>query len=182
MKIIKTFIALPLHFALLFPLLFLLSNTALSQPAPFGNQDDIAFGDALWDALVTDRLAGDDSIMARPYEGTQPHGNKLVTLESDVTVNGISADVIIKHNYGGEGSSIEAVSNDPDKFLMATTVMFRRPGFDADNQDWFWAKYLPDGSYDRAPDGNPLVGKGPGCIACHTAAPGGDMVYLNDRY
>ena len=182
MKIIKTFIALPLHFALLFPLLFLLSNTALSQPAPFGNQDDIAFGDALWDALVTARLAGDDSIMARPYEGTQPHGNKLVTLESDVTVNGISADVIIKHNYGGEGSSIEAVSNDPDKFLMATTVMFRRPGFDADNQDWFWAKYLPDGSYDRAPDGNPLVGKGPGCIACQTAAPGGDMVYLNDRY
>ncbi|MDC1528901.1 hypothetical protein N8600_07620 [Gammaproteobacteria bacterium] len=182
MKIIKTFIALPLHFALLFSLLSLLSNTALSQPAPFGNQDDIAFGDALWDALVTARLAGDDSIMARPYEGTQPHGNKLVTLESDVTVNGISADVIIKHNYGGEGSSIEAVSNDPDKFLMATTVMFRRPGFDADNQDWFWAKYLPDGSYDRAPDGNPLVGKGPGCIACHTAAPGGDMVYLNDRY
>jgi len=181
MKIIKTFIALPLHFALLFPLLILLSNTALSQPAPFGNQDDIAFGDALWDALVTARLAGDDSIMARPYEGTQPHGNKLVTLESDVTVNGISADVIIKHNYGGEVSSIEAVSNDPDKFLMATTVMFRRPGFDADNQDWFWAKYLPDGSYDRAPDGNPLVGKGPGCIACHTAAPGGDMVYLNDR-
>ncbi len=164
------------------PLLFLLSNMALSQPAPFGTQNDIAFGDTLWDALVTARLAGNDSIMARPYEGTQPHGNKLVTLESDITVNGITAEVIIKHNYGGDGSTIDAVSNNPQEFLMATTVMFRRPGFDANNHDWFWAKYLPDGSYDKAPNGNALVGKGPGCIACHTAAPGGDMVYLNDRY
>jgi len=178
MNIIKTFIALPLHFALL----FLLSNTVLSQPAPFGTQSDIAFGDELWDALVTARLAGYESIMARPYESTQPHGDKLVTLESNLTVNGISAEVIIKHNYGGEGASIEAVSNDPKKFLMATTVMFRRPGFDADNHDWFWAKYPPDGSYDNAPNGNALVGKGPGCIACHTAAPGSDMVFLNDRY
>lgn len=164
------------------PLLFLLSNMALSQPAPFGTQNDIAFGDTLWDALVTARLAGNDSIMARPYEGTQPHGNKLVTLESDITVNGITAEVIIKHNYGGDGSTIDAVSNNPQEFLMATTVMFRRPGFDANNHDWFWAKYLPDGSYDKAPNGNALVGKGPGCIACHSAAPGGDMVYLNDRY
>ena len=54
MKIIKTFIALPLHFAWL----FLLSNTVLSQAAPFGIQSDITFGDKLWDALVTARLAG----------------------------------------------------------------------------------------------------------------------------
>ena len=164
------------------PAFFLLCNSVLAQNAPFGTQGDIAFGDALWDAIVEARLAGENSIMARPYEGTQPHGNKLVTLESEVTVNGITAEVIIKHNYGGEGATIEAVSNNPEQFLMATTVMFRRPGFDANNHDWFWAKYLPDGSYDKAPNGNALVGKGPGCIACHTAAPGEDMVYLNDRY
>lgn len=164
------------------PLLLLLGNPAVAQNAPFGTQSDIAFGDALWEALLDARLAGEGAIMARPYEGTQPHGNKLVTLESEVTVNGMTSEVIIKHNYGGEGATIEAVSNNPQQYLMATTVMFRRPGFDADNHDWFWAKYLPDGSYDKAPNGNALVGKGPGCITCHNNAPGGDMVYLNDRY
>lgn len=160
----------------------LLAMPLSAQMAGFGTNDDIAFGDALWRALEQDNLVGDDAIMSRPYEGSQPHGNKLVTLEADVTVNGQRNEVIIKHNYGGEGATIEAVSDNPSQYLMATTVMFRRAGFDADNKDWFWAKYLPDGSYDKAPNGNALVGKGPGCIACHTAAPGEDMVFLNNRY
>jgi hypothetical protein len=65
--------------------------------------------------------------------------------------------------------------------------MFQREGYDSDNNDWFWAKYLPDGSFDSNPAGVPLTGRiakgmNSGCIACHTAAPGDDMVFLNDRY
>ena len=66
--------------------------------------------------------------------------------------------------------------------------MFRREkGYDADNKDWFWAKYKPDGSLDTNPKGMQLAGRvakgaAQGCIACHKAAPGGDLVFNNDRY
>ena len=62
----------------------------------------------------------------------------------------------------------------------------REAGYDDDNENWFWAKYLPDGSLDKNPKGMELAGrvaKGAdmGCIACHSAAPGDDYLYVNDR-
>jgi len=65
--------------------------------------------------------------------------------------------------------------------------MFKRQGYDPENKDWFWVKYAPDGSILKNPKGMKLAGrvaKGmpEGCIACHTAAPGGDMVYNNNRF
>ena len=71
---------------------------------------------------------------------------------------------------------------------MAVTVMQRLQGYDPDNHDWFWVKYAPDGSILKNPKGMLLAGrvakgnKKKGCVACHRAAPGGDMVYLHDRY
>ncbi|MCB1809044.1 MAG: hypothetical protein KDJ99_28985, partial [Candidatus Competibacteraceae bacterium] len=61
--------------------------------------------------------------------------------------------------------------------------MYQRPGYDPDNNDWFWARYLPDGSLDKNAEGIALAGRVAkadppgGCIACHTAAPGGDLVF-----
>ena len=46
------------------------------------------------------------------------------------------------------------------KHLGAVTVMFRREaGYDAQNKNWFWAKYLPDGSLDKNPNGMQLAGR-----------------------
>jgi hypothetical protein len=45
--------------------------------------------------------------------------------------------------------------------------------YDAKNR----VKYLPDGSLDKSPEGVPLAGRAVGCIQCHSAAPGGDMLY-----
>ena len=81
----------------------------------------------------------------------------------------------------------ENVAKDPNKYLGAFTVMYKRPGYDPDNSDWFWAKYLPDGSLDKNPKGMQLAGRvakvdpPAGCIGCHSAAPGGDMVFTSDR-
>ena len=73
--------------------------------------------------------------------------------------------------------------------MEAVTVMFKREaGYDPENKDWFWVKYAPDGSIMKNPKAMSLAGrvaKGnmkQGCIACHRAAPGGDMVYLHNRY
>jgi hypothetical protein len=156
--------------------------------APFGNDQDINDANAVWKVLVKEQLAGDHMINSVPYTGTHPHGAILETLDKIIKVKGQSGTVIVKRNYGGEGVSKAAVANEPAKFLKAVTVMFKREaGYDSDNQDWFWAKYKPDGTLDQNPAGIKLAGRvakgaNKGCIACHSAAPGGDFVFNNDRF
>ena len=154
---------------------------------PFGSPDDLSYAAALWKQLTDERLVGKNTITSTPYAGTRPHGAILDTMDSQITVKGHTGDVIIKKNYGGKGVTKEAVANDPDKWLKAITVMFRREkGFDSDNKDWFWAKFKPDGSLHENEKGVKLAGKvakgmPKGCIACHKAASGGDFVFNNDR-
>ena len=70
-------------------------------------------------------------------------------------------------------------------FIEDVTVMFKREdGYDTANQNWFWAKYNPDGSLDITPNGVRLAGriakgKPKGCIACHLRAEGGDLLFIN---
>jgi hypothetical protein len=162
-------------------------SPAIAAP-PMGNAQDIADAEAVWTALTARGLVGANRIMSTPYKGQPPHGAVLDTIDSRITVNGHTGAVIIKRNYGGPGVSKEAVANDPDKYLGAVTVMFKREnGYDPDDRDWFWAKYKPDGSLHTNPKGIKLAGrvaKGmpKGCIACHQGAPGGDFVFNNDRF
>ena len=162
------------------------SGTASAQP--FGDADSIRYAADLWRALRVANLAGPDAMISKPYEGTHPHGAVLDTIEGTLELRGREGTFIVKRNYGGEGVSVEAVANDPNRWLKAVTVMYRREaGYDPENKDWFWAKYLPDGSLDKNPAGMSLAGrvakgKPQGCIACHKGAPGGDMVFNNDRH
>ncbi|MGE4609922.1 MAG: hypothetical protein AAED33_00695 [Paracoccaceae bacterium] len=90
----------------------------------------------------------------------------------------------MKRNYGPEGVTEDQVLMDPAKNLGAITVMFRREaGYDGDNQDWFWVKYLPDDSLDKNAKGGSLAGRvakgmDAGCIACHSAED--DYVFTSD--
>jgi hypothetical protein len=171
---------------------------AVSPPAHaaeelfFGGDDDVAFAEQLWRQLAVARLVGAKAITSRPYEGVEPHGAILVTLQGDLTIGGDTGDehtgaVIVKNNYMGESVSVSSVSDNPDLNLAAVTVMFRRAeGYDSENLDWFWAKYSPDGSLQTNPAGVRLagrIGKNPqdACIACHKFAPGDDYVFLNDQ-
>lgn len=169
----------------------LAENSAKETKPPFSGQANKAYGDALWSALKDAKLVGDSAITSHPYKGNAPHGATLDYLETDLTLEGHTGVVLVKKNYRSdnlEGDALnKAVLNDPKKHLASITVMYKREsGYDPDNQNWFWAKYLPDGSYDKNPKGMDLVGrvaKGApqGCIACHKAAPGGDMVFTHDR-
>ncbi len=68
--------------------------------------------------------------------------------------------------------------------------MYQRKGFDPEIQDWFWAVFRPDGNVVVNPKGMNMAGRIVGgrampqapfnCIACHSAAPGDDMVFLHD--
>jgi len=160
----------------------------LSAAPPFGGEKDVAYSQDLWAALESANLAGDGAIQATPYEGQHPHGAVLQTLDGTLSVNGHTGDVIVKRNYGGDGVNSTKVANNPKQFLKSVTVMFRREkGYDADNANWFWVKYKPDGSLHTNPKDMKLAGRvakgaDQGCIACHQAAPGGDYVYNNDRF
>jgi len=153
---------------------------------PMGSDEDIADSKAVWDALKKARLVGPRAEKAKLYMGTPPHGKVLELQDSKITVNGHSGLVIVKKNYGGPGVSPKSVGANRAKYLKAVTVMFKREkGYDADDKDWFWAKYKPDGSLhvkekmgmDIQLAGRVAKGKKQGCISCHQGAPGGDFVF-----
>jgi len=80
--------------------------------------------------------------------------------------------VLVKENYG-----------DDRQTLAAITVMYRAQGFDPQNGDWYWIKYLPDGSVDAmdTPQGRMAVaGRVSMCIQCHSGANGNDFTFSND--
>ena len=162
-----------------------ISMAAGAGEMPFSGPDSVAYSKDLWSALGSAKLVGSPADNPAPYKGVHPHGAVLTTATSSVTVGGHSGTVIVKKNYGGEGVSTDAVAKDPAKYLKAVTVMFQREdGYDADNQNWFWAKFKADGGLHENDKGMMLAGrvakgKPKGCIACHTAAPGGDMIYTN---
>lgn len=159
---------------------------AVAQDAPFGTDADAEYAAKLWSVMEEMNLAGEGMVRSFPYEGVAPHGMMLETFYTTATLDGHTGDLVVKRNYGPEGVSVNEVMADPDKHLGALTVMFRREaGFDADNADWFWVKYLPDGSLDKNPKGMRLAGKvakgaDQGCIACHSGA-GDDMLFTTDH-
>lgn len=164
----------------------LAATGAVAQEPPFGTEADAAYAKQIWAAMVDMKLAGEGMIRAKPYEGTDPHGMMLETFYTTATIDGHEGDLVVKRNFGPEGVSEDAVLAEPDKHLGAITVMFRREaGYDPDNQDWFWVKFLPDGSLDKNPKGMMLAGrvaKGAdvGCIACHSGAGGDDYIFTTD--
>lgn len=157
----------------------LYATTAIGQ-AEFGTADDVEYAAALWQALDDASLVGDRLIHGTFYQGVEPHGFVLETFFSSITLDGVTAPVVVKRNYGPEGVTAEEVTNNPGDHLMAVTVMYQRPGFAPDTNDWFWASYMADGNLLLA-DETPLAGNVGTCIGCHGNAPGDDWLFLTDR-
>jgi len=177
-------------YALILAGLFLVSVASTgASAAPFGNPEDVAFAKKLWNAMERNRLIGPNALHPMPYEVSPPHGNIVETMDGQLNLENRRATVIVKKNFGKrDETTLEQVADHPEKYMTSITVMFKREkGYDPENKDWFWAKYLPDGSMDMNPKKMKLAGRvakgaDKGCIACHSNAPGGDMVYIHNRY
>jgi len=156
--------------------LALAASAVTATAQEFGTDADAAYAADLWSVMQEQRMVGDGMIHSIPYEGVEPHGLMLETFFTEGTVDGHTGTLIVKRNYGPEGVSAEEVQMAPEDHLVAITIMFRREaGYDADNQDWFWVKYLPDGTLDQNPAGMQLAGRvakgaDAGCIACHSGS------------
>ncbi len=103
------------------------------------------------------------------YPGTQPHGAFLTTYVTDEAFSAIQdrrgklpeSSIIVKENYTNE------------KSLDAIAVMYKVKGYDAANNNWFWAKYRPDGAIDAE-------GKVEACISCHGQKKDNDYIFTSD--
>lgn len=99
------------------------------------------------------------------YEGVEPHGALLNTYINSLAQQGLASNdstlpdrsIIVKQNFM------------PDSTLGATTVMYKVPGYDSENNDWWWLKRTADGEVEGA-------GKVQGCISCHGTASENDYV------
>jgi hypothetical protein len=151
---------------------------------PFGGSEDLKFAGDLWKALDGYK---DWPTQSGVVQGRSPHGAWVRLYSNFATVNGHSYPIIIKENFGGEGVTKAGVESSPESWLGAVTVMVKREaGYDSDNLDWYWAKFLPDGSLDKNPMGMQLAGRvakgmNAGCLSCHQAAGGGDYIFINDH-
>jgi hypothetical protein len=160
----------------------LIAAAAAQDAAPFGGEEDVAYAETLWNALVDANLAGDNAVNTVPYEGVEPHGLVLETLYRDLEVDGHTGLVVVKRNYGPEGVTVEEVTADRSGHFDSVTVMFEREeGYDPENDNWFWAKYGFAGSLDETPDGEQMAGRVAGCIGCHQEAEGGDYLFTFNR-
>ena len=147
---------------------------------PFGNAEDIDYSRQLWAKM---KAKGLNSTPANLYVGGPPHGPVREVLEAIID----GKRIIVKRNFGGEGVSVESVSQNRAAFLKAITVMAKREdGYDPENGDWFWVKYKPDGNLHTNAKGMKLAGKvakgmDKGCIFCHQSASGNDLVFIHNK-
>ena len=169
-------------------LLLSFTTTSFSGP-PFSGPEDVEFAGKLWQSLEQNRLVGANRFQAMPYETPPPHGHFVEAMDGHINIDGREAIVIVKKNFGKtKKETRQEIADNPDQYMTSITVMFKREnGYDADNKNWFWAKYHPDGNLFKNPKGMALAGRvakgsDKACIACHQAAPGGDYVFIHDRY
>ena len=182
-KMLKNKLFFKLKTVLLIVFIGFSASGALAQQW-YGGEEDVVFSEKLWAALLEAGMVGNNPKTVDPYTGTHPHGTVLETLLNAVTVDGREALVLVKRSYRG-GASLVSVLQNRSKYLYDITVMYKREdGYDEDNQNWYWAKYNPDGTLDATPNGVQLAGRiakdrPKGCIACHKKAGGDDYLFIN---
>ena len=111
------------------------------------------------------------------YPGNSPHGAFLKTHLNRTAAASAkklpTGSIIVKENFSKE------------KKLMIVTVMYQSKGYDPAHNDWWYAKYMPDGKVatmkmEGSDKVMKLTGKVQGCINCHEDAGGKDYAFFND--
>ncbi|GAB5601704.1 hypothetical protein FJNA_02280 [Thermus sp. FJN-A] len=101
------------------------------------------------------------------YKGSEPHGAILRTFVNDIAYDAIRAKV----GRYPVGAVLVKDNHMPDGTLAAVTVMLKMSeGYYPEGGDWFWAKYLPNGTAEAA-------GKVAACAACHAQVRNQDYVF-----
>ena len=88
--------------------------SAVVGSAEFGAVEDVEYAATLWQALDDANLVGDRLIHGTFNVGVEPaHGFVLETFFGQLTLDGVTAPVIVMRNYGPESVTVDEVSNNP---------------------------------------------------------------------
>ncbi len=98
--------------------------------------------------------------------GRAPHGPLHKVYVNNRALNSAKPPV----QYG----AIQVKENySTSKELKAITVMYKVPGYNPKDGDWFWVKYTPEGT--PGPFGKPK-----GCIGCHGTRVNNDFILVHE--
>lgn len=78
------------------------------------------------------------------------------------------------------GSILVREDYDDKRKRLSISVMYRVKAYDKDHGNWYWIKYLENGSVARGTDNKVVAGKMTSCSDCHGKALGKDFVFSND--
>jgi len=107
----------------------------------------------------------------RMYPGHSPHGAYVKLYANDIALKAANkagkampyGAILIKENYDKD-----------KKTLSVITPMYKVKGFNPDGDNWFWAKYSPDGTPMQ-------VGKVGGCMNCHSVQKSRDWIFTEPK-
>jgi hypothetical protein len=128
-----------------------------------------ASGAALWDFLKKEEYEKNWKIWpgtAAFHHGTQPHGILLTTYVNPIALKAIAA----KKGMLPYGSIIVTENYSTEKWLESLTVMYKIKGYNPGDNDWFWAKYGPEGTIAAE-------GKLNSCEDCHYQKKSNDYIW-----
>ena len=167
--------------ALLAALSFSAYSIAAEPEKNSGTAVDDAYAAKLWAYMLENQLTGEDRVRSFPFVGSRPHGSIQELTVTEATIDGQKGRLLIKHNYGAEEELTpkKVYAADHDEYSEPLAIMFQREeGYDATNNNWFWAEYNADGSVFNYQGAN-LSGRAPLCLGCHTPLGGNDREVLN---
>ena len=163
--------------AVLAALLFVFGPGPAAAQEEAGDADAPTFAEKFWNYLeevdYRENWSPWPGTEGEFMEGQSPHGALLKIYVNKPVVENPNRpppkSIIVKENYN------------KDKELLAITPMYRIPKeYDPEHNDWFWAKYLPDGKVAEM-DGKKVSGRVQSCIQCHASAQGEDYIFSNDE-
>ena len=161
----------PLRISFLIPLLVLISGAIAMAACDFFGEPEMPDTTAASVLAYLDEVDYQESWELWPglgekYQGGEPHGMLLTTYLNPAAfdalegLEGVMPDgaIIIKENYTPEGN------------LAASTIMYKKSGYNPAHNDWFWVKALADGTVEKE-------GMVEGCQNCHGDVKENDYVW-----
>lgn len=159
------------------------SGSSRSTPSrPARPQTTKEFADSLWRFIVRPQspytkweTLPPGNAERRPVD-EQTHGPNPKVYANPAAIQDAKSppvgSILVIEDYSADGKTRNSVS-----------IMYRVKGTDPEHSDWYWMRYLPNGSLatiDGTPGGKPMAGKVMSCIDCHEKAAGKDLVFTND--
>ncbi len=151
-------------------ILLFFSCSKAEEPAltPLGAKE--ISGETLWNRITADSDYTQYSYWPG-HEGLQP-GQSPHGLYHRIFVNRALMEALpVNGNTAPDGTIVVKENYTSSKELASITVMAKADGYDKENNDWFWAKYAPNG--DIQAQGSPK-----GCILCHEGMKNNDYIIV----